>query len=125
MRRVAAFPAPTHRGVLAPLVNWLARHRRPLCWLIIAIAIAGGSLLAGHAVAAGHEQHGMDDAAALCMSAGTCVAVVVAVVGGLMAARRPSWPARAASPWQPAVAPAGVFTPTRAGPSALLQVFRN
>jgi hypothetical protein len=103
----------------------LRRHRRLVVWLLAAALALGVGATARTALMSAHGHVDVSDVVVACVAATACVvAVGIAAFAVRGYARRPLWliPAPAA-PALPLVASSTGFL-ARAGPLALLQVFR-
>jgi hypothetical protein len=103
----------------------LRRHRRSVGWLLAAAVALAVAVTAKTALMSGHGHVEMSDAVVACVAVTACViAVGVTAFAGRRPTRRPLW----LIPAPPA--PTRAFVPSssgflvRAGPPALLQVFR-
>jgi hypothetical protein len=111
--------------MLSKLIHQLRRRRRTVLWGVAVLAVVSVALTA-RSIAAGAHGHGeISDAAAICVAVGACVAASLA--GAFVIGRprgRPLWTmpdlCTPAQPW----VPASTGCVPRAGPPALLQVFR-
>ena len=106
------------------LHSHLRHHRRKILTGLAVLAVATVAVAAHSAVMAGMGDH-VADAAAICLTVGSCVAVVgVAVFTARRARQRPSWLIPAAPAPALPYLPATTGFLVRAGPPPLLQVFR-
>jgi hypothetical protein len=112
--------------VLTSIHIQLRRHRLLVLATLTALALAIAALTVHSALMSG-AMHGkvVGDAAIVCLAVGGTLMLGAAVSVAVRSLRRlTSWPLVQLAPFEPAFVPATTRFLVRAGPPALLQVFR-